>query len=425
MNYTALSLQQTPPLSVPLRFMLSAPLFGMLAALLMLYSGPEIFLHRWQPPLLALTHLLTLGFLAMVMFGAMFQLLPVLMGTVLPHPTLVSGMTHALLSLGTLSMVWAWLAEMPDLFQLSGLLLGLGFVLFIGLVGLFLLRSPSRHITRYMMIMALLALTGTLLLGLWMLLGLGGLISSMPHRWVDLHLGWGLGGWVLLLVMGVSYQVIPMFQITREYPHWHKRWIGVGIFIAGLLLGVLQGFYEQAYDYSAYLLWAGLVFIYALVTMQLLKQRRRKLPDVTLRFWWLSMASLLLVTVLLVLPLSSNYHISIISLFIVGFAMSAVNGMLYKIVPFLIWLHLNSRLQQSGRAQSGVPNMRQIIAVHHGHRQFLLHLLSLLFLLASATGSSSTYYPAALLFLLSQLYLFSNLLSAYRLYLRLASPNDT
>ena len=62
-----LSLEQAPPFNVPLRFFLTAPPFLLLAAGLLLWQGPDLFASRWLPATLALTHLLTLGFMAQVM----------------------------------------------------------------------------------------------------------------------------------------------------------------------------------------------------------------------------------------------------------------------------------------------------------------------------------------------------------------------
>ena len=78
-----LSLEQAPPFSVPLRFFLTAPWFLVVAALLILWQGPAIFASRWHPATLALTHLLTLGFMAQVMLGALLQMLPVVVGVCL------------------------------------------------------------------------------------------------------------------------------------------------------------------------------------------------------------------------------------------------------------------------------------------------------------------------------------------------------
>lgn len=41
-----LSFDQAPPLAAPLRFFLTAPLFAILAGLLLLWSGPDLFASR-------------------------------------------------------------------------------------------------------------------------------------------------------------------------------------------------------------------------------------------------------------------------------------------------------------------------------------------------------------------------------------------
>jgi hypothetical protein len=69
-------------------------------------------------------------------------------------------------------------------------------------------------------------------------------------------------------------------------------------------------------------------------------------------------------------------------LFIGGFAVSVVNGMLYKIVPFLAWFHLQAQLQ----AKAGsIPTMKDMIAERWMRWQFRLHLAACA-LLGCATG---------------------------------------
>lgn len=76
----ALSFEQAPPISVPFRFFLSAPLFGCLAGLLTAATGHSLLESRWSGALLALTHLLTLGFILQAVCGALLQLIPVAVG---------------------------------------------------------------------------------------------------------------------------------------------------------------------------------------------------------------------------------------------------------------------------------------------------------------------------------------------------------
>jgi len=96
-----LSLDQAPPISIPFRFFLTTPLFGLLAGALLLIEGESALASRWAPPTLALTHLFTLGVLAMTMCGAMFQMLPVVAGSPVPRVRLVGSLVHLSLTLGT------------------------------------------------------------------------------------------------------------------------------------------------------------------------------------------------------------------------------------------------------------------------------------------------------------------------------------
>ena len=108
-----LSYDQSPPFSAPLRFFLTAPLFGLLAGALVLWQGPELFASRWTPAALALTHLITVGFMLQIMLGALLQLLPVVAGAHLARPARVAAVVHAGLTLGALALVAAFLTGHP------------------------------------------------------------------------------------------------------------------------------------------------------------------------------------------------------------------------------------------------------------------------------------------------------------------------
>jgi len=305
MNTAHLALEQTPPLSVPLRFFLTAPLFGLLAGLLLLYDGPLFFSNRWSPETLALTHLLTLGFITMVMFGAMLQLLPILVASPVPKPILVSTVLHILLSLGSLTLAAGFLtAEQTLLMRSAIVLLGLAFFGFIGVVGYCLVRVKGRSpiITAMRLAVSALTITAVLGLGLAMLFGYG-IALPLPLALTDIHLTWGLIGWVGLLVMGVSYQVVPMFQITPHYPPSLASWLTLFIFIMLLLWTPLYFWvnFSQLLTTVPQLL-IGLIglglSVFAIATLRLQARRLRKLPDVTLNYWRVGMIGLLLSVVL-------------------------------------------------------------------------------------------------------------------------------
>jgi hypothetical protein len=66
--------------------------------------------------------------------------------------------------------------------------------------------------------------------------------------------------------------------------------------------------------------------------------------------------------------------------------------MLYKIVPFLTWFHLQS-LTGAGRV---VPNMEKMLSDADQRLQFRIHGAALALLIAALAWPSALVYPAAL-----------------------------
>jgi len=211
-----------------------------------------------------------------------------------------------------------------------------------------------------------------------------------------------------------------MFQITPPYPPRLSRWLA-GVLFALLLLhaAALLSFQAAAPIVDAGL--AGGVLLFAVATLRLQARRRRKLPDVTLDFWRTGMASLIAcVAVWLMAQLwpawadSNAYPLLLGVLFIGGFAVSVVSGMLYKIVPFLAWFHLQAQLQ--ARAGS-IPTMKEMIAERWTRWQFRLHLAACA-LLVAATWRPELAFAAGSVLALSALLLWANLIAATRRYVR-------
>ncbi len=421
MNATMLSLEQTPPLSVPVRFFLTAPLFGILASLLLLYYGGELFDNRWNIHTLALTHLLTLGFITMVMFGAMLQLLAVLAASPVPHPILVSNILHISLTLGSLSLVAGFLNSYNWLMMQSAvILLGISFIGFISLVGYCLIRIKDSNPIFTAMSLALTALAVTAILGI----GLGMLFGfkinlPFPQILTDLHLTWGLIGWIVLLLIGVAYQVVPMFQITPAYPTRLTHWLVPLIFLSLLLWTTfyLLALFNQVPVLVPQIL-MGIIGIglssFAIATLTIQKRRLRKLPDITLNYWQVGMLSLLLSVILWLAKIDS---ILLITLFIVGFVLPVIQGMLYKILPFLVWLHLQNQQGNNPMKRIKVPNMKKIIPDKQARYQFWLYMLAFGLLIAAILLPYSYLNSiASIAFTLSFLFLAYNIYSAVWLY---------
>jgi hypothetical protein len=414
-----LSFEQAPPFSLPLRFFLTAPLF-LLAAGILIVLSPESLVSRWSPQALALTHALTLGFLSMTMVGALLQMLPVVAGSSVPAPRIVAGLSHVGLTLGTVALMAGFVASAPRAFEIGLVMLSGGFLVFLVAAAISLIRAVA-SVTVTGIRFAVAALGITILVGLALALKRSGVwIPPAVATAINLHVAFGLLGWVLLLVIGVAYQVVPMFQITPPYPPKLSRWLAGAIFALLLLHAAATQFFQPAVVFVDAGLAAG-VMLFAIATLNLQSRRRRKLPDVTLDFWRLGMTSLIAsVAVWFIAQVwpawanSNAYPLLLGVLFIGGFAVSVVSGMLYKIVPFLAWFHLQAQLQ--ARAGS-IPTMKDMIAERWKRWQFRLHFVACL-LLVGAVFWQPLMIVAGGVLALSALLMGINLLSATQRFAR-------
>ncbi|MEW6164113.1 MAG: hypothetical protein AB1642_03535 [Pseudomonadota bacterium] len=415
-----LSFEQAPPISVPYRFFLTAPWFGVAAGLVLLLGGGEVLASRWTMSALAATHLLVVGFMLQAMCGALLQFVPVAAGGNIWRPRLVANLVHPLLLAAAIMLVTAFLSQRTFLFIAAahGFVLGLGF--YGMLVSVALWRTPAHGGTIVALRIALIGLLVTLALGVLLATGIARGEAWPLLTLTDVHAAWGLGGWALMLLAGVSYFVVPMFQLTPPYPQWVARSVPPAL-LALLLLWtvVLLGLDERGRP-AVFLGGLGVAALFATTTLHLQYRRRRKVSDTTLLFFRTAMLSLLavLLSALLFavfpgLETDPRAAVWLGVLVLVGVFVSAITGMLYKIVPFLNWLHL----QRLCGLNTLPPTMNQMIAETSMRRQFHVHLAALALLLGSVWAVELTRLAGAV-FALDCAWLGANLIAAVRAYAR-------
>lgn len=416
--HPSLSFDQAPPISVPYRFFLAAPWFGVMAGILLAWSGQDAFASRWTPEALALTHLTALGFMLQAMSGALFQFIPVAVGGNVWRPRLVASAVQPLLVLGTLLLVAGFLFSRPGLLSAAVPLFLLAVGGFVIAVALALWRTPATGMTLWAMRMAIGGLAVTVLLGSFLAESLAHGLSVPVVELTNIHLAWGLGGWALMLLAGVSYHVVPMFQLTRPYPLWFTR--GFGPLLLLLLLAWSGQYFldDLRWPVAIGLSLLAIFFAYAGMTLWLQYTRRRTIHDATSLYFRVAMLSLLAFaisgTAFFLIPAIGADPRSVVWLGVLAFAgvfVSAITGMMYKITPFLNWLHL----QRLGAPMSAVPNMKKMLAAEAMTGQLRLHVLALLLLLA-AVWMPGLARLAGVAFAASSAWLGWNLISAIQRY---------
>lgn len=425
MNQAGLQLEQAPPLSVPFQFFLAAPIFLLVAAAAMLWRGPEVFAVRVSPTAIAITHLYTLGFMAMAMIGSMMQMLPVLQGSPVPRARATAVLTYAGVGLGTLSLSAGFLFGERWLLKTGTVALASGFLVFAVAVLVCLARAPSQNHTVRAMWLAVLSLLVTVAFGVMLAMLFGWGIAPINSSAHSLHPGWSLLGWTGLLVVGVGFELVPMLQMTPLYPKPMARYLGPAI-LALLVLWSSALWIDEGrwgvFAVACAVAMAAAYVLFAAVTIVLQQRRRRRMPDVTLDFWRVGMGSLIGASLLWGLrvawadpwseawPESADILIGVLAMF--GFAGSVISGMLYKIMPFLAWFHLQSMCGSGTLA----PNMKKILPDARQRLQFRSHVLALVLLCAAALWPGLFVYAAALALAATAALLQMNMLIVVRAY---------
>ncbi len=357
-----------PPLALPLTFFVTG-LAGLLGALVDLgvHTRNLIGLAYGSGALLSATHLMTLGFISMVMMGAMYQLVPVVMNTTLWSVGL--GFWHyGLFVPGVAGLVFGMLVLDPALMAAGGSLVVAGVAVFVFNMVRTLAQAtiwgPSG------------AYVATAIGYLGLTVAMGWLVAwNFVHPFmqggvfIPVHLALGLLGWFTFTLIGVSYKLLPMFALTpaRAPRAW---WVygllnaSIGVAILGSLmgipdvLGIAGGFGAAAFA------------CYAADVTTLLRARRRRVLDAPV---------LTALTGLGFLPLTALFAVLadrgvsgwaiVLYLFFFGWMGLSILGYLQKIVPFLLWLHRYA--PKIGREP--VPRMRDILPETWTWQVYLLY----------------------------------------------------
>lgn len=349
MQGLATEMAPSPSVVIP-HFVFAAVSFFILSFLL-LFSGEAMTGYFLHPHLLALTHIAALGWGTMIIFGALYQLIPVVFEVPLHSETLAKT-TFWTFGVGIVLMVFSfWTSSFGLLLSISGFIVFIALELFTYNVIKSTQKSKKRKDIK-----ALFVKTSTLWLGLTAFIGLllalnykYAFLSPSHLLYLKMHAHMGLAGWFLMLIMGVGSTLIPMFlvshQVSDKSLQFAYYFTNIGLVLLTIDWLLLHG--SMFIPVWGIIIITGIVFFIIFVA-QSYKKRIRKVLDIGMKHTMLSVFSLVL-PILLGLIASSEfiefdmgfyYRIVLLygfSLFFV-FITSIILGQTYKTIPFIIWL---------------------------------------------------------------------------------------
>jgi hypothetical protein len=368
----------------------------------LVWIAPELAMGAYPSPHVAgITHLFTLGWITTTIFGALAQLLPVALGA----PIRSTRVGHAAFFTFAPGVAFfaAGIASSSFAIQHTGIaLITIGIVLEVGNIAASLPRAKNRDVTWGAVTIAISFLASTLVLGVILLHNLhSGFIANARLTTLATHLHVALVGWVLVMIVGVSHRLLPMFLLAHGADtRWTKR--ALALLAAGVLVlatGLIARL-TPAVWLGAALIDCGIAcFIWQAYSFY--RVRVRKKLDVGMRFAMTAIAFLAIATVLgsalVVLgPMHARLATMYITVGLLGGIVLYVTGFFYKIVPLLAW---TARFR--GRMGKGpVPTVAQLYSAKVAYVQLGLMTLGVV-LLAGGTGAGTAHVTrcGAVLFL--------------------------
>lgn len=380
-------LAHAPDVTIPLRFMIVG-IVSLMTSVVLLVAHPDVLSsYHYNQRVIAITHLFVLGFALSVVTGAMYQLVPVALETRLHSERLARWHfpIHLISVVGMVWMFWIWDMKQVGHFG-SGLAVGVGF--FVWNLVRTLRQVRGWTVVSFGIASTLFWLVAVILAGLavaagkstyelvgrpdlapWLVAPLAGLKATAdflsrfePLAIMHAHAHLGVLGVFLLLIIGIGYKLVPMFLIS-EIQNPRRAWASLWVVNLGLAASATTILLQHRLKPVAALIVITGLALYGLELAAIVRARRRRALDWGLRGFLLSqvlLAPLALIGLWLARPgmvldeSVGRFENAYGFLALFGVIAFAILGMLYKILPFLVWFVAYGH--QVGRAKTPALN---------------------------------------------------------------------
>lgn len=383
----------------------SAVIALLLAGILLATGYADLIDGFSAPATLIMVHLVTIGWLSLMMLGALYQFVPVITNTHLYSQRLPI-LAYGAIVLGLLAMIAGFVAlggqavALLALLPVGGGLVVIGFALGAYNIAATLWRSkplalPARFVAAglgFLLITALVGLGFTLAFGLshppqW--------LSDLVGRGLTVHVLGGLGGWVTLTAMGVSYRLLSMFMLAPDEPRLSSH-IALYLTAGGLLVFVVAGLFGTVQPtLSPLFTWLGAaaaligaaVYLFDIQRLYRTRARRQlELNSITAAVALIFFAVFLVAAaVAAAFGQLENYAPALGYLFVFGWLSGLGLSQLYKIVPFMTWLEVFGKKLGKGP----VPRVQDLVNERRAAPWFVIYFLAVLGVVAALLSENT------------------------------------
>jgi len=354
----------------------------LLLAVLLVLADTNLLEAYFNTKLVAITHIAVLGWASMIVFGALYQLIPVVFETALYSEKLAK-ITFWFSGFSVLFLSYSfWIGSYVTLLPYASVCMFLSLLLFVLNVGLTYKSATLKNIKSTFVITAVLWLLITELIGTLIALNFKyNFLSEIHLHYLKIHATVGLIGWFILLIIGVGSTLIPMFLISHELKEKKLKY-AYTLINSGLVLALINWFLIQnSYvDYFIPLLIIGGILFFVSFIYDSYKKRLRKKLDVGMQYSMLAIAAVFVPFVLIgFIVLNTSFEVEFIYRIITFYGFSIIFGLIttlilgqtYKTLPFIIWLNKYKKLV--GKTKTPLP--RELYSEKIASIQFVLYFV--------------------------------------------------
>ncbi|MCF6174056.1 MAG: hypothetical protein L3J44_09825, partial [Campylobacteraceae bacterium] len=379
-----LATDMAPPFVLVAHYFIAAAIFYAISSFLLPFYANEVSGYFLSSSIASLMHLYLLGFVMMTIFGAMYQLVPV----VLEIPIFSKDFAYIQFYMfvgGILIFTFGlWDENYTQILPYGAMLMYVSMLIFVANVFL-TYRNIMRWdiVAKFILVSNLFLLVGVTI-GFFIALNL--VYGFYPDiiNLVQMHIATTIFGYVIMTVMGIGMILLPMFSLSHGFKQiaiemaFYTIIAGLLLFLVGTLLNInLLKF--SGVIFTTFSIFAALYQMYLIFSTRIRKQNDFWAKNMMASFATLIISFFILVAGIIIKD-DTLYLLFGFTLFF-GFFTFFVVGHIYKILPFLVWYQRYSPLV--GKLK--VPMLNDMVHEKVADIQFWITLIGLILAIGAIT----------------------------------------
>ena len=363
-----------PPFKLIAPFFILGGLFYLISAIF-IFSFTMEDLSFLNPKVLGFVHLFLLGFIMMIIFGAMAQLVPVVLEVGHFGVELFYAIWPLLL-IGTILMVFGFLFS-PALLPYGGVIVLVSMMIFVMEIFMTIFKVPKLNLIMSSVLISNTFLFFGIIFGLLMALSYAGTITLDITALLHGHVYLVIGGYIMITIMGLSIVLVPMFTLSHSFS-MRPLEISVSLMSLGVVLVVIGSLLQtQLIEYLGYASSIISLGFYFYIIYIIYVTRPRKENDVyaiSLMFSYISMLIAIAIGILYFVTNKEEFLLASGWMLFYGFFAFLITGHIYKIIPFLVWFERFSPLV----GKQKVPMLADMVPYKSSQAQFIFSAIGVI-----------------------------------------------